>query len=459
MRDRLPDEIEDEDGDDNEGDLQSHGQTVAERLAAYRKLKRFRLTHQQTRFLMSEFAKQPHPDAAHRERLSREIPSLSPRQVQVWFQNRRAKMKRLSADDRDRMIRMRAVPEDFDNVQALHSPYGAVHGVATTLPPSNLGPMSSPYGNQGAGSLMLDTRRTTGESYLSPTGLTPSFGNIELGQSGPTSVSDVASSATSLYQDRFAASGTSPSCPVDVGYRNCGPYWHAGSSGGSINSSAQSRKTGLRGGQSIHDRNWNPTSVPEALHMPLGIYQANHSGTTSSETQGGFSSNQYVPSVATGFTSMEPRTYSDNAPPMGRSSGSLMEEDSAQRTRHSPHALAPGSLLMADCGLEDRHRTTGLGSLHSSASNRGHALPPLRTNISSYQANYPRGPGPPPLNMSLERMYPTTAERVPDYLTAQTGAPKSAPSEYSFNRPWAPPAPNPNGSIGSQKHGFGHDFY
>ena len=47
-----------------------------------------RLTHQQTRFLMSEFAKQPHPDAAHRERLSREIPGLSPRQVQVWFQKR-----------------------------------------------------------------------------------------------------------------------------------------------------------------------------------------------------------------------------------------------------------------------------------------------------------------------------------------------------------------------------------
>jgi hypothetical protein len=46
------------------------------------------LTHQQTRFLMSEFAKQAHPDAAHRERLSREIPGLSPRQVQVWFQNR-----------------------------------------------------------------------------------------------------------------------------------------------------------------------------------------------------------------------------------------------------------------------------------------------------------------------------------------------------------------------------------
>ncbi|KAL8913967.1 MAG: hypothetical protein Q9171_001352 [Xanthocarpia ochracea] len=68
------------------GDVPSR--TAAERRAAKRKMKRFRLTHTQTRFLMSEFARQAHPDAAQRERLSREIPGLSPRQVQVWFQNR-----------------------------------------------------------------------------------------------------------------------------------------------------------------------------------------------------------------------------------------------------------------------------------------------------------------------------------------------------------------------------------
>lgn len=100
-----PEEEDDEFDEDDviDGDENS-AQTPAERAAARRKMKRFRLvfvcaslrtstyhirlTHQQTRFLMSEFAKQPHPDAAHRERLSREIPGLSSRQVQVWFQNR-----------------------------------------------------------------------------------------------------------------------------------------------------------------------------------------------------------------------------------------------------------------------------------------------------------------------------------------------------------------------------------
>lgn len=81
--------------------------TAEQRRAEKRKMKRFRsvhllcgrllvadlyrsLAHNQARFLMSEFARQAHPDAAQRERLAKEIPGLSPRQVQVWFQNRSA---------------------------------------------------------------------------------------------------------------------------------------------------------------------------------------------------------------------------------------------------------------------------------------------------------------------------------------------------------------------------------
>jgi hypothetical protein len=131
---------------------------------------------------MSEFARQAHPDAAHRERLSREIPGLSPRQVQVWFQNRRAKLKRLSTDDRHRMMSSRALPDNFDMTQALHSPFGA--------PTSNLGtPMPSPsafshFGSDGNAirPLTLDTLRRVPDyehfnaQYSSPAGMNTGVG-------------------------------------------------------------------------------------------------------------------------------------------------------------------------------------------------------------------------------------------------------------------------------------------
>lgn len=100
------DDVIDLGGDDQDEEAEKVPMTAAELRAAKRKMKRFRfatpsadagwaaaltclrLTHNQTRFLMSEFARQAHPDAAHRERLAREIPGLSARQVQVWFQNR-----------------------------------------------------------------------------------------------------------------------------------------------------------------------------------------------------------------------------------------------------------------------------------------------------------------------------------------------------------------------------------
>jgi hypothetical protein len=91
LEDQEDDLILDEKDEIDDGDCKDEERppmTAAEIRAAKRKMKRFRLTHNQTRFLMSEFARQAHPDAAHRERLAREIPGLSPRQVQVWFQNR-----------------------------------------------------------------------------------------------------------------------------------------------------------------------------------------------------------------------------------------------------------------------------------------------------------------------------------------------------------------------------------
>ncbi|KAF9892352.1 hypothetical protein FE257_002129 [Aspergillus nanangensis] len=103
--------------------MSSPGKRALDAKNEKKKMKRFRLTHNQTRFLMSEFTRQAHPDAAHRERLSREIPGLTPRQVQVWFQNRRAKLKRLTSNDRERMLKSRALPDDFDTTQVLRTPF------------------------------------------------------------------------------------------------------------------------------------------------------------------------------------------------------------------------------------------------------------------------------------------------------------------------------------------------
>ncbi|KAJ4268351.1 hypothetical protein NW762_002414 [Fusarium torreyae] len=204
LQDEDEDELDDDDMLDAEGD--TPGQTAAERAAARRKMKRFRLTHQQTRFLMSEFAKQPHPDAAHRERLSREIPGLSSRQVQVWFQNRRAKIKRLNADDRDRMIKMRAVPEGFDNVQALHSPYGAVHGMNTPVSaPAQFNPQS--YAQHMMRPLVVDVRRNDPNEHAPPASMTSGFGGIGYSPAGSMGSSGLVSPLSPAPSDRYAYGG------------------------------------------------------------------------------------------------------------------------------------------------------------------------------------------------------------------------------------------------------------
>lgn len=200
LKDDDEDCMDDDDLFDGESEHSQRLRSASERVAARRKMKRFRLTHQQTRFLMSEFVKQPHPDAAHRDRLSRQIPGLSPRQVQVWFQNRRAKIKRLNVEDRDRVIRMRAVPDEFDTVQALHSPYGAVHGYAHSLSTSpDLGQQGYNRGSM-ARQLMVDVRRSNLEARTSP-GLTPPYDGVGFGHGAGNS--DVASNLSSSSSERF----------------------------------------------------------------------------------------------------------------------------------------------------------------------------------------------------------------------------------------------------------------
>lgn len=131
----------------------------------------------------------------------------------------------MNADDRERMMRMRAVPDDFDNVQALHSPYGATnHGLST--------PMQSPVDytqpNYGDPTMMrpmmtVDTmRRQHSNEHLSNTGLSPAFGMVGFSQGpiGSMSSPDVLSPLSMNAGDRFYSY---PS-PTSSGPRTANPF-------------------------------------------------------------------------------------------------------------------------------------------------------------------------------------------------------------------------------------------
>lgn len=87
-------------------------------------------------------------------------------------------MKRLTSDDRERMMRSRALPDDFDMTQALHSPFGNTHGIGTPLTSPGSYTPGFPEGNMMR-PLSIDTlRRGPMESHLSPTGISPAFGGF-----------------------------------------------------------------------------------------------------------------------------------------------------------------------------------------------------------------------------------------------------------------------------------------
>jgi hypothetical protein len=104
----------------------------------------------------------------------------------------RAKLKRLTNEDRERVLRSRALPADFDTTQALHSAYGA-QAPSVGAPISTIGAYG--YGDNGGGrSLTLDTMRRVpeyeqyGQQYASPTGVSPALGAFAF--TPPPSASD-----------------------------------------------------------------------------------------------------------------------------------------------------------------------------------------------------------------------------------------------------------------------------
>lgn len=178
---------------------------------------------------------------------------------------RRAKIKRLTADDRERMMKMRAVPDDFDNVQALHSPYGAVHTIGT--------PISSPvdFGTPAYTDpnmmrpLMVDvSRRPGGDEHISPTaGLSSGFGDIGFTPSAPMSNSDLLSPLTPTANDKYGYSNHLAT-PLNTGPRTSNPFSQQGNTGMELQNRSQMRSL-----QPLQLRDTMNRSRSESLQSPL----------------------------------------------------------------------------------------------------------------------------------------------------------------------------------------------
>ncbi|KAG9235278.1 hypothetical protein BJ875DRAFT_483358 [Amylocarpus encephaloides] len=435
----IKDEDDEDDDDDEmlEAEEGAPPQTAAERRAERRKMKRFRLTHQQTRFLMSEFAKQAHPDAAHRERLSREIPGLSPRQVQVWFQNRRAKIKRLTADDRERMMKMRAVPDDFDNVQALHSPYGAVHGIGT--------PMQSPvdfvpgYADHMMRPLMVDTmRRHDHDEHLSPTGLSPAFPHLGFTPSGSMSTPDVLSPLSMNSNDRYY-SGSHLSSPMSAGPRSSNPFDRQNSY-----QSLSHQRQPIRPLQPLQVRETMSRTRSESIQSPLrssmswkgetldyNSYQAGHqSPQLSGRHQSVYQSDQI------GNNTVNAHQYDANAfsnsnlqssPSHMTFSQSHGPSTSMQQSAPSTLSRLRGTSSTFPPGLDLRNQYRALpGHLNSP-----HSPATTRASSFSFTGGYASAPLTAPHDFSLPRTPADANHGARDFNIPQLSAPMAPPPDFS----------------------------
>ncbi|RYC63452.1 hypothetical protein CHU98_g2738 [Xylaria longipes] len=422
------DEMIEGDGDvegDGEDEAQNQPQTAAERTAARRKMKRFRCG--------SSGAIVPRDSRPKSQAGSSLVPESvrtveRPAIIMVLTVYRRAKIKRMTADDRDRMIKMRAVPDDFDNVQALHSPYGAVHALGAPItPPVDFG--SSSYTDHIIRPLLVDTMRRDNDDHLSPTGLSPAFGSIGFTPSGTMGSSDILSPLSPSSNDRGYYSSHLTS-PLGGSSRASNPFARQNSLDTGVQMHSQSRQH-IRPLQPLSLRETMSRSRSDNLQSPL---RSSMSWKGDSIDYATYSAGGSSPGGTGRHTSVYPSdTIGSSAGASGLQSTNINYSSLQQPSQARSRLRAASATL--PLGLDLRHQYRSFSSSHSlqppshSSTPRTASTVPYGTS-SSYSMGFPSAPLTAPMDFSLSRT-PSIRSTIQDYSIPQMSAPIAPPHDFT----------------------------
>lgn len=358
-------------------------------------------------------------------------------------------------------MRMRAVPDDFDNVQALHSPYGAVHGIATPLQsPVDFVPT---YTDHMIRPLMVDTmQRNEKDDQVSPTGLSPVFGNVGFAPPGSMGTPDILSPLSLNSNDRYYPSHLSS--PISAGPRSSNPFDRQNGYGALSHSRQHVRPL-----QPLQLRETMSRSRSESINSPLrssmswkgetldygnyqtgqsspgvrsrqhSLYQADQVGndpvnahqdygstySSLSQASAGFQPGAEDTATLTLFIDMTMQsspTHTTYPPSHGPSSSLQQPSPSAMsRLRASSLALMPG--------LDLRNQYSAFPSQQTPT----HGNPPQPRHNSfanSFTSGYASAPLTTPIDFSLPRTPVDGGQGAREFNIPQLSAPMAAPQDF-----------------------------
>lgn len=357
---------------------------------------------------------------------------------------------------------MRAVPDDFDNVQALHSPYGAVHGLGTPITsPVDFG--GSAYADHMMRPLMVDVRRADGDEHLSPTGLSPAFGSIGFNPSATLSNPDILSPMSSASGDRYAYPNHM-STPLSAGPRTSNPYARPPTLDTSMSMHGHHGRHQIRPLQPLQLRETMSRSRSDTLQSPLRTsmswkgdaidYTTYHGGSQSPQMggrqQSAYPQDQIGGGSTGGFGGYDSSNYSGEpeqilcrfprALTIGVSAGSTV-----QSPTHMNYPSFQSSSMQQNS--QNRSRLRAASATLPLGLDLRNQFRSVSTNHSMQSTAHPSGPRTPSAGQiggasSSYSSYPTAPLTAPMDFLPRTPGFRSSGTDYSMPQMSAPIAPS-----------------